>query len=297
MLRPDDRGELLGEHLLHHHQPGRGRERQQPFSHRRGDIGHRHRRFQRQTGQLAGGIRGRDLHDRYLLHAVIPLLVQVSWWTPEPCQHGTARGGITTSLQQAPGQPRRRTTPTVTASRDTESPPGRLRVRAAPVEAARRRSRTRRFGHCRRDRPSGGGRHIGNARAVRRPSGIGHGSRTSSRSAESGTHGAWRMRSEAHERVFEDMRYRRLKATFQGILVGASARPRPTAAARSPIRVQGRLITWVRYAAMPARSHTGRMTTAALPAICPAERSRIASGTCSRSTVRSMTGTTEPLAR
>ena len=39
---------------------------------------------------------------------VIPLLVRVSWWTPEPCQHGTARGGITTSLQQTPGQPRRR---------------------------------------------------------------------------------------------------------------------------------------------------------------------------------------------
>jgi hypothetical protein len=36
---------------------------------------------------------------------VIPLLVQVSWWTPEPCQHGTARGGITTSLQQTRGQP------------------------------------------------------------------------------------------------------------------------------------------------------------------------------------------------
>ena len=29
----------------------------------------------------------------------------MSWWTPEPCQHGTARGGITTSLQQPPGQP------------------------------------------------------------------------------------------------------------------------------------------------------------------------------------------------
>jgi len=29
----------------------------------------------------------------------------LSWWTPEPCQHGTARGGITTSLQQNPGQP------------------------------------------------------------------------------------------------------------------------------------------------------------------------------------------------
>ena len=39
------------------------------------------------------------------------------------------------------------------------------------------------------------------------------------------------------------------------------------------------------------------MTTAALPAIRPAARSRMASGTCSRSTVRSMTGTTAPLAR
>ena len=24
---------------------------------------------------------------------MIPLLVQVSWWTPEPCQHGTALEG------------------------------------------------------------------------------------------------------------------------------------------------------------------------------------------------------------
>jgi hypothetical protein len=35
---------------------------------------------------------------------VIPLC-WVSWWTPEPCQTGTDRGGITTSLQQNPGQP------------------------------------------------------------------------------------------------------------------------------------------------------------------------------------------------
>ena len=42
------------------------------------------------------------------LDTVIPLLVGVSWSTPEPCQHGTARGGITNSVQQAPGQPRRR---------------------------------------------------------------------------------------------------------------------------------------------------------------------------------------------
>ena len=68
VLRPDDRGQLLGEHLLHHHQPGRRRERQQPFTHRGRDISHRHGRLQRQAGQLAGGIRGRDLHDRYLLH-------------------------------------------------------------------------------------------------------------------------------------------------------------------------------------------------------------------------------------
>jgi len=36
-----------------------------------------------------------------------PSPFQVSWSTPEPCQHGTARGGITTSLQQTRGQPRR----------------------------------------------------------------------------------------------------------------------------------------------------------------------------------------------
>ena len=37
---------------------------------------------------------------------MIPLLFRCLWWTPEPCHHGTARGGITTSLQQTPGQPR-----------------------------------------------------------------------------------------------------------------------------------------------------------------------------------------------
>ena len=68
VLLADDRGQLGGEHLLHHHQPRRGRERQQPFAHRRGDISHRHRRFQRQASQLGGRIRCRDLHDRYLLH-------------------------------------------------------------------------------------------------------------------------------------------------------------------------------------------------------------------------------------
>ena len=40
-----------------------------------------------------------------ILLAVYTSPFQVSWWTPEPCQHGTARGGITTSLQQPPGQP------------------------------------------------------------------------------------------------------------------------------------------------------------------------------------------------
>jgi len=48
VLRADDGGELLGEHLLHHHQPRGGRKRQQTFSHRGGDVGHRHRGFQRQ---------------------------------------------------------------------------------------------------------------------------------------------------------------------------------------------------------------------------------------------------------
>jgi hypothetical protein len=92
VLRTDDPGELLGEHLLHHHRPGRGRERQQPFTHRRRDIGHRHRRFQPQAGQLAGGVRGRDLHDRYLLGHGDPSPCWVSWSIPETCQHGTARG-------------------------------------------------------------------------------------------------------------------------------------------------------------------------------------------------------------
>jgi hypothetical protein len=67
VLGTDDPGELGGEHLLHHHQPRRRRQRQQAPTHRGSDIGHCHRRFQRQTGQLADGIRGRDLHDRYLL--------------------------------------------------------------------------------------------------------------------------------------------------------------------------------------------------------------------------------------
>ena len=41
---------------------------------------------------------------------MIPLLRSVFGRTPEPCQTGKARGGITTSLQQNPGQPLRLTT-------------------------------------------------------------------------------------------------------------------------------------------------------------------------------------------
>ena len=54
---------------------------------------------------------------------------------------------------------------------------------------------------------------------------------------------------------------------------------------------------WLASAIVRWASHADWMTTAAWPAIRPAARSRMASGTCSRSTVRSMTGTTEPLAR
>ena len=31
---------------------------------------------------------------------VIRPLLGVSWWTPEPCRHGTARGGITTHFNK-----------------------------------------------------------------------------------------------------------------------------------------------------------------------------------------------------
>ena len=68
VLRADDPGQLGIEHLAHHDQTGRRRERQQPVTHRLGDIGHRHRRFQRQTSQLGRSLRRGDLHNRYLLH-------------------------------------------------------------------------------------------------------------------------------------------------------------------------------------------------------------------------------------
>ena len=68
VLRADDRSELGGEHLLHHHQPSRRREREQTLTHRLGDIGHRHGCLHRQTSQIGRSLRCRDLHDRYLLH-------------------------------------------------------------------------------------------------------------------------------------------------------------------------------------------------------------------------------------
>jgi hypothetical protein len=67
VLRADARGELGLQHLTHHDQPRRRRERQQTVSHRTGDIANRHGRLQRQTSQLADRVRCRDLHHRYLL--------------------------------------------------------------------------------------------------------------------------------------------------------------------------------------------------------------------------------------
>ena len=91
MLLTDDPGELGGEHLLHHHQPRRRRERQQTLAHRGGDIGRRHRRLQRQTRQLAGRIRGRDLHDRHHFLHGDPSLVGCLGGLPNPAS--TARPG------------------------------------------------------------------------------------------------------------------------------------------------------------------------------------------------------------
>ena len=105
VLRPDDRGQLRVEHLTHHHQPRRGREREQPFSHRRGDIADRHGCLQRQARQLSGDVRVVSFTTGTFFDTVIPLPVQVSWRTPNHANNGKARGGITTSLQQNPGQP------------------------------------------------------------------------------------------------------------------------------------------------------------------------------------------------
>jgi len=70
LLRADDRRQLSSEHLLHHHQPRRGREREQPGPSRIASATSAIATvaFHRQTNQIGCSLRCRDPHDRYLLH-------------------------------------------------------------------------------------------------------------------------------------------------------------------------------------------------------------------------------------